>query len=260
MKFIKTNDITIINQFRTALYQQFVAPIDAMWELLHIASSQSYLIESENQRMGYCCIDEGKSLTQIYLDKANNYLMSTAIDALIEAKLINSAKLSSIEPVSFNACLGRSTSIKTNTYCYQYAGKTLESKPVLEINQATTEDIDKVQTFLKNQIGFDDTFGYVANLVNRKEQYIAQEGETIIATGECRLSDTQSEVADVGMIVNKDYQKKGIGTRMLAALIKKAEATKRKPICSTTHDNVASQKAIARAGFYCSHIIFDIGF
>ena len=111
-----------------------------------------------------------------------------------------------------------------------------------------------------SHIGFDDTFGYVDNLISRKELFMVKDSNTIITTGECRLSDTQLEYADVGVAVNKEHRKKGYATKMLLQLAKEAIMQKRKPICSTTIDNIGSQKAIEKAGFHCSNIIFDMEF
>ncbi len=58
MIFTKTDNTGIISEYRTELYKKLTAPIDAMWELLYIASSQHYLINTDEQNIGYCCIDE----------------------------------------------------------------------------------------------------------------------------------------------------------------------------------------------------------
>jgi predicted acetyltransferase len=179
---------------------------------------------------------------------------------IIQSKLISLASLSAIEPVSFNACLFFSKSIKANTFLYQYSNRPSENELILMVEPVLKEDISGVKTFLKEQIGFDDTFGYTENLVERKEIYLLKESGVIIATSECRLSDSQAEVADLGIIVNKDYQGKGIATQVLKQQILRAREKNRKPICSTTVDNLASQKAIEKAGFYRSNIIFDMSF
>lgn len=260
MKFIKTENTATINEFRIKLYQKFTAPMDAMWEALYIASSQAYLIENETQTIGYCCIDDQNSLLQLFLSEEKNHLIDSIVQSLVESKLISSAKLSSIEPVSFNACLSNSKSIQTNTLCFQYSNKPLENKYPLNIDLVSKENIPAIKAFLKDQISFDDNFGYTENLVERKEFYMVKESDNIIATSECRLSDSQPEFADLGVIVNKDYQGKGIATQVLQLQAKRVQEANRKPICSTTVDNIASRKAIEKAGFYCSHIIFDISF
>ena len=260
MKFIKTEDTATIDQFRAALYQSLVAPIDGMWEVLYIAGSQPYLIQNKGENIGYCCVDEAHSVTQLFLLEDHRSLMDSVVHSLVESKLITSAKLSSNEPIAFNACLTHSKSLQQNTLCYQYANSARITLPSLPLQLATSGDASIIRTFLKDQIGFDDTFGYVDNLVNRKEIYMWKEGEQLMATGECRQSDSQLDFADVGVVVRNTEHGKGLGSRVLHQLAKNAQEANRQPICSTTQDNVASQKAIQKAGFYCSNIIFDIQF
>ena len=260
MKFIKTENTGIITEYRKALYQKLRTPIDAMWELLYIASSQHYLIENEEETIGYCCIDSSDSLLQLYLKDDFNYLIEAVIIKLIDTELIRSARLSSSEPVTFNICLLHSKSISTNTFCFQHKNKPLEFEPTLELELVATEEIPAIKAFLKEEVGMDDTFGYTENLVNRGEIYRAKEGDTIIATSECRLSDTQKEYADLGMIVKSDYRGRGLATQILKLQVNRVLDMGRMPICSTTIDNIASKKAIEKAGFYCTNIIFDISF
>ena len=258
INFIKTDDYNTINEFRKKLYKTFVAPLDSMWQDLFIASSQAYLIEKDSKHIGYCCIDNNSALLQIFVNNEDKFLMQTIVRNLIDSKLITSASLSSIEPLSFNACTFLSKSMQTNTFCYEYSNSTVDDENLLNVEMVPPEYSNAIRSYYKEHVGFDDTFGYVDNLVSRNELYMSLENDTIIATGECRLSDTQLSFADVGVSVNKEHRKKGLATKMLQQMALKAIEQDRHPICSTTIDNIGSQKAIERAGFYCSNIIFDI--
>ncbi|MDA3907061.1 MAG: GNAT family N-acetyltransferase [Bacteroidales bacterium] len=260
MKFIKTNITDTINGLRSQLYKKLTAPIDAMWELLYIGSSQHYFIENDENIMGYCCINDDNCLVQIFLLEEYNSKMENVITALIESKLITSASLSSNEPISFNTCLSLSKGNKTNTFCYEHANTPRDIESKLNLELVTTNDIPSIKVFLKDQVGMDDTFGYTENLVSRKEIYMLKESDVIIATSECRMSDSQPEIADLGIIVNSNFQGKGIATQVMQLQVNRVLKANRKPICSTTLDNIASRKVIEKSGFFCSNIIFDISF
>ena len=260
MNFIKSNGTATISELRARFYQKLTAPIDAMWEQLYIAASQHYLIAKDNKRQGYCCINDQACLLQLFLIEKSISQMDHVITSLIESKLINSASLSSNEPVSFNSCLNNSTSIRANTFCFQHSNTFFDLKPAIAVEEVSTNDIPAIKKFLKEQIGMNDNFGYTENLVVRKEMFLLRESDEIIATSECRNSDTQPEIADLGIIVNRDYQGKGIATQIMQLQVNRVLNSNRKPICSTTSDNIASQKVIARSGFYCSNIIFDMTF
>lgn len=260
MKIIETNSTETIDSLRLKLYEKLTAPIDAMWELLYIASSQHYTIENDAETMGYCCIDDGGSLLQIYLEEEHSHEMDKVITSIIESGLMSSAKLSSSEPMAFNTCLFHSKSIKPNTICYQHTNNIIQNVASLSLELASEKETPAIKTFLKEQVGMDDTFGYTENLVTRKEIYFIKEADVIIATSECRMSDTQPEIADLGIIVSRDHQGKGIATQVMQMQVNRVLAAGRKPICSTTIDNIASKKAIEKAGFYCTNVIFDISF
>jgi len=260
MNFIKTTNTEIIQKFRKELYKSFTAPLDSMWQDLYIASSQTFLIEKNVNYIGYCCIDANNSLLQLFVNSDNKFFIKLIVQELINSKHITSASLSSIEPLLFNACLFHSKSIKANTFCYDYAESNINDENTLEIELVSKANAKEIRTFYKNHVGFEDTFGYVDNLISRKELYMVKDSNTIITTGECRLSDTQLEYADVGVAVNTEHRKKGLASKMLQQLAKEAIKQQRKPICSTTIDNIGSQKAIEKAGFYCSNIIFDMEF
>lgn len=258
MNFTKTDNTETINNLRSQLYQKLTAPIDAMWEQLYIRSTQHYFIENNNKTFGYCCINDEGCLVQIFLLEAYNLKIEIVITALIDSKLISAASLSSNEPISFNTCLALSKGIKANTFCFEHANTPIDIAPAMKLELVTTDDIPSVKAFIKEQVGMDDTFGYTENLVSRKEIFMVNEAGVIIATSECRMSDSQPEIADLGIIVNRNFQGKGIATQVMQMQVNRVLKANRKPICSTTLDNVAARKAIEKSGFYCTNIIFDI--
>ena len=259
MKFISSDSPTI-SAYRQQLYQQLTAPIDGMWEQLYIANANVFLIRQHDQTLGYCCIDENKCLNQLFLLEKFIALMDKVVGALIDQEMIVMAHLSSNTPVAFNACLFHAKSVQTNTFCFLHPNQPMETDFSMALSPVWEDEIPAIKVFFKEQVGMDDNFGYTQNLVDRKEIYRIMEGGSIIATSECRLSDTQPTYADLGMIVHHQHRGKGIATQILKTQVNRVLAMGRKPICSTTYDNIASRRAIEKAGFYCAHIIFDINF
>lgn len=260
MDFIKTEIDDVLLGLREEFYQNLSAPIDAMWEILYISNSHHYLIKDKGECLGYCCVTDQNSLIQLYLKKTYCYAMDEVVKQLIAQGIIFSASLSSNEPIAFNACLKNSKSKEINTFCFQHVNEEVKLESDLNLVYVTTQDIPGIKAFLKKEVGMDDTFGYTENLVERKEIFMLKENEVFLATSELRMSDTQPQFADLGVIVNRDFQGQGLATRILKSQVNRVLKRGRQPICSTTFDNVASKKAIEKAGFYCSNIIFDMIF
>jgi len=258
MRFVKTECTDLILAMRIRLYSNLTAPIDAMWEQLYIASSQHHLIQEEGSTRGYCCVTSENCLVQLYLEESYCYNMKHTVQELLDLEIITCARLSSNEPIAFNACLSLAKSITPNTLCYQHTNLPIDINAECNIAIATAADISDIKLFLKEQVGMDDTFGYTENLVSRKEIFVIKDAGQLIATSERRISDTQPQFSDLGIIVHKSFRGKGIASDIMQMQVNRVLEEGRSPICSTTVDNVASQKAISRAGFYCSNIIFDI--
>ena len=260
MIFEPTEKTEAIDQYRAEFYRTINAPVDAMWEILYIGNSQHYLIQWNGADIGYCCINEKRCLTQVFVEAKYNPIMDQVIQELIAQSRITSASLSSKETLAFNACLHLSTKIKANTLCFEHNNIEVEEDETLLLTQAKPNDIPAIQNFLKEQIGFIDDFGYTENLVKRSELYFYKDSGELVATSECRLSESQPQFADLGIIVNRDHQRKGIATKVMRKQANRVIRMGRKPICSTTVENIASKKAIEKSGFYCSNIIFDMNF
>lgn len=262
MEIIKSELTAEVLEMRKQWYKTLVAPLDSMWESLYIAGATVFEIRERAQLIGFCCIDQEQYLLQLFLVPAHRYQMQDVLTFLIDSKRVVGAKVSSIEPITFSACLFHATSCEADTYNYGYleSFQPAERDTPLSLRTATLEDLEGLKGFYKNEGGFDDQFGYSENLINRSEVYFYEENGVLCATGECRLSDSQTAYADVGMMVKKDQRGKGLGSRMLLSLAKIARQQDRNPICSTTLDNIGSQKAIQRAGFYRTHTIFVMKF
>ena len=258
MKFVKTAVSKTIDQLRSRYYQKLTAPIDAMWELLYIATAQHYLIVDIEKTIGYCCISSEGCLVQLFLDDPYRVKMQTVLETLIDENLISTAQLSSNEPISFNSSLSLSKSIEVHTYCFEHPNTKLDIDTKLNLDLVSEGDIPEIKSFLKEQLGMDDTFGYTENLVSRGEIFMLKESGEMMAISECRLSDSQSGIADIGIIVHRKFQGMGIANQVFKIQVNRVLDLNRRPICSTTLANVAARKVIENAGFYCSNIIFNM--
>ena len=113
---------------------------------------------------------------------------------------------------------------------------------------------------LGNRAGMEQGSDYLAGLIERQELFLLEKGGRILATGECRVSESQPPFADLGMIVYPEYRGQGLGTEVLLRLRREAATRALKPICSTEAGNIAARTAILRAGFRACHRLLEIGF
>lgn len=94
----------------------------------------------------------------------------------------------------------------------------------------------------------------------RGELFLLYKGQMLVATGECIPSQFQPPYTDLGMVVAQSQRGKGLGSFMLIQLKKHSYANNWKPICSCAANNLASKRAIEKAGFISEQRMVKITF
>ena len=101
---------------------------------------------------------------------------------------------------------------------------------------------------------------YIGGLIEKKEIFSHEIGDTIIGTCEVRKSTTSPKFADIGMAVSPDFRRKGYGTYLLNKAKTIALEWGKAPICSCEKDNIGSYKSISNCGFVSTYQLLAIVF
>lgn len=266
---IEKSDANELEPWRRRYLDSTSAPLDGMW-LSFAAMSDHYSFLIDEQVCGYCAVNSENKLLQFHVDSGADG--ETFFQFVLNELKITAANVSSAEPPFLELCKTRSRGEHTLVdLMYHIPAGTLLERPHFpdgtDIDQISMSQLDSAVEFSVAALGAD------ANWL--KEYYIQRIGDgelfglwiasgsqerQLIATGEFRPSQLQPQFADVGMIVAKLYRGQGIATNVLRWLIEKSRTSNKQPICSTSHDNRASQVAIERAGFAKYHEILQFSF
>ena len=87
-----------------------------------------------------------------------------------------------------------------------------------------------------------------------------EDGNDIVACGECRVDPRQPEHAHLGVIVAEARRGTSLGGRMMNSLVLASRNSGLEPLCSTEPDNLAARRMIHRAGFRARHRVFRVSF
>lgn len=252
-----------VDDLKRAYRQSLTAPLDGMWEHFTGAAGH-HIIKSGTRVLGYCAVTAEQKLLQFSVEDDAD---ARRIFAEMLADLnIKGAILASFETRAAALCMDQQKSVAVNAYLYHLpSAKQPEAasfpkgdtfKPVVGDAKAAAV------AFAAATLGMGEDWlkGYFGDLIQKKQLYALWRAGKIIATGECRLSQSQKPFADVGMVVGQECRRQGIATNILCALIRKCEDEGLKAICSTESGNIPAQRAIARAGFICHHRMLEFVF
>ena len=245
-------------------YENLIAPMDDMWEEAIIGASNYYKIVFNNSDAGYFCLDNDNILLQYYIKDKFIDETKELLRYIIQEYKIKEGFVSTIDVRSLPVFLDFNNEIHTHTLLYKDSYHVDKVSPIegMEIRIATSTDMQNVIEYYENRVDIQGSWlrPYCINLIKKQQLFLFEVSNEIIGTGERRSGESQTGYAHVGVTVAKEYRKKGLASYILSYLKKDCYKYGLVPICSTTIDNLGSQKAIQNAGFYAYHRIVKVKF
>lgn len=264
----RVNQLEEIAAWKQAYLQSLVAPLDGYWQAAIIDPAPHWLIIMNGRTLGYFAADAPKRLLQFYaVEKAAELFAS-----VIESEWVETAVAGTNDPAFLSLCLDRQKQVSVNTYLFQDMRRVtpdLPAYPHAKFRPSETQDLERLLAFYGRNDEFADPAAidalggqrdFVQSLIANQQSFVLEDGAALLGVGECRISASQPPYADVGMIVDKDYRRRGVGTAVLAHLKAHCYRQNLKPICSCAAANIASRKTIEKAGFTARHRILHVEF
>lgn len=260
--------LSSIVSLKSQYIQRLTAPLDGMWEVGIIGTAPHWEIQSQDQTIGYCAIDEHGMLLQFFLLPGFEKEGQKIFNSVLTQRSVAGAFASTIDPFFLSLCLDLHSDISVHTIIYELERARVPAHPGAKkaiFRKVEGSELDLAVAFQQRCLGAgpelgDWLRGYSSNLIAREELFVLCNGEGWMGLGEYRKSDTQDGVVDLGMMVDPDERGKGWATNILSRLVEGSDKQGHTPICSTTVENTASQKAITRAGFVGRHRIVKVSF
>lgn len=235
--------------------------MDDMWESDIIPKGDFYTIEKEYV-LGYFVVDVNNNLLQFFIKEEYESKAESVFDYVKKQKKLCKAFVSTYEPRYLSLCLDDNDGVEINSFVYTQT-KAIEFKKPLESiisKLAVIEDLDEILAYNKDKVDIDGDWiiDYYNNLISNRGLILYRIKNEIVRTGEMRPSQSSKSYANLGMSVSKDYRKKNMGAYILTQMRILANKNGLKAICSTSKENIASQRTIEKSGFYPYHRILTV--
>ncbi len=250
---------------RRACLASYAAPLDGMWEAF-VSMSSHLEIRSAGERAGYFCVNDEGQLLQFYVAGPFEDVAVELFAAVVARDEVQGAMVSTADHLFLGLSLDLQQEVRVHTYLYRdhrRVAPLLTAAAEASFDVVEAVELDAVAELqrdsLEEDLG-DWLVGYLENLIARRELYALRLGGEIVATGEARVSDSQPPFVDLGVITMRGYRGRGLASHVLGRLKQLCTERELTPICSTTVENVAAQRAIAKAGFVSRHRILRVVF
>jgi len=244
--------------------ETLTAPLDGMWETF-IRFAAQWEIRRDGARIGYFCVNDEGRLLQFHVAAPFEDQEAEAFAQAVRESDASGAMVSTFEPW-LSLCLDLHKQVRVHTFLYHDHHRSeisLDGFDGVRFEIVPEGERTAVEAFIRRCLADDPgdwLTGYVSNLVARRELLALRTAETWLGTGELRVSDTQPPYADLGVIVSPEHRGRGLAPHILSRLKERCESSGLVPICSTTADNEAAQRAILKAGFVPRHRLLEVLF
>ncbi len=265
---IHPQSLEALADMRRSYLDALIVPLDGMWEAF-AEQAEHREIRFEGQRAGYFCFNDQGRLLQFFVEPEIEPRAAGIFARIVALDEVQGAVVGTGDPLFLAFSLDHQKSLRAQTLLYADHAKSTdtsdsfadaESSILRPIELAELEDIARLQEEALGQELGDWLRGYLDRLIRRRELFALCLDDQILGTGEIRVSDSQEPYADLGVITMKDHRGRGVAGHVLTVLKKSCYPRELTPICSTTVDNIAAQKAIARAGFVSKHRLLEVEF
>ncbi len=257
------SDLSAIRDLKALYLQSLVAPMDGMWEVGFTDPSPHWEIRSGGAQAGYYAANDEGDLLQFFVRPEFESHGRTLFDHVIAQDELTRAVVSTIDPSYLSLCLDVQKEVTVHTYMYEIQTEVPprhSDAEDLKFRLVEAAELERTVSFQQGCLGGEQGSsgwlrGYSSNLIDRKELSVLCGEDEWLGLGECRRSDSQEGIADLGMMVAPPHRGEGWGTHILTLLCARSRAQGFHAICSTTVENVGAQKAIIRSGFISRHRI-----
>jgi RimJ/RimL family protein N-acetyltransferase len=261
---MRIEDADEIERLRDAYVRTVSAPMDGMWEGTAIAGAAFWAIREDEQPIGHFCLDTTNRLVRFAVAANDQVWAGEKLRWVITMHGVRQAVVGENEPLYYAACMMLPHFSTVHAYLFQDF-HVQETAPDAAKGMFNVADVGEADTFLRfyrdNLDGVSASFdAFVRERLAHAELCALWDGAAVLAIGECIPSQRQAPYADLGMIVSRTRRSQGLGSTMLLHLKQHCYRLGWRPICSCDADNIASMRAIEKAGFICEHHMLALTF
>ena len=245
-------------EMQPAYHASLIAPADDMWASFADAASP-YALLANGETVGFCAVNDERELMAFHLLPRFENQGARLLEFLRKQHALAAAVASTVDPGFLALCLEAGAGVETKALMYRHVLPP-EGDAISGLRLASMSDHEAVVAFDEAAIGAPRSFlePYLAERIENRELLLHEDQSRLIAIGECRNDHRSPGHAHLGIVVGTEHRGKGLGRRLLHALVLESRSRGLQPLCSTEPENHAAQAAIHAAGFRSQHRVFRI--
>ncbi len=237
-------------------------PMDGMW-LHHAQKGQFWKIRFYGEDIGFFCLKQAVEIVQFFVLPQRLPIASSIFRYICQVFRLKRAIVSTADALLLSVGLEcTTTKVAVEGYLFADGGGHIPTfrQESIQFIQATFHELDEAIAFFTENLGseFLWTQQYLQQRIAQQELFLCYHDRLLVGTGELRRNSLQPPYADVGVAVKKTLRGRQYASSIVAWLRSAAQVRELLPIASCATANIASFKALTRAGMLPVHRLLKI--
>jgi GNAT superfamily N-acetyltransferase len=220
------------------------SPIDSFLEE-HILSSTFYLINDNAEAVGYYAIYKEDLLTQFFLRGSMYSKSQEVFKQVLASHPISSIFVTTSDEFLLSTVLDQDFKLTKQAYFFQDSKIPVPEEKLFESGQLRKADHSDAARIIDVS---QDFFDRLHERIEVGEIFVFMKGNQLLGVGIIEKSKLQRGFASVGMFVNEEFRKQGIGRTIIHYLKEWCYQNRLKPICGCWYYNTNSKLTLESAG------------
>ncbi|MCO5142554.1 MAG: GNAT family N-acetyltransferase [Oligoflexia bacterium] len=222
-----------------------------------VQAGTPFLIQKDEQTIGYA-VCHNHAIVECYFLDIGDMLERKAFEQLLKVTNASSMLCKSFDENALRLAKAVLQESKTVGILFREFSSIFPLKSDVTSRPARPEDLEALLEINDNFFSGSEE---ILNFIEQERQflYFNQMGELLGCGIVSQIVEGRNSY-DVGMLVNPKHRKKGFGSHIIAHMARYCLDRGWVPVCGCSADNLASKKAIERAGFSGIHELIEFRF
>lgn len=254
----ETDSLSELSDLRTQYLDSLVAAQELYLELM-VTKARPFLIKINGERAGYFLLDEAKCLLEYYLTARFVERGEEVIGAILKQFSVKKALCLTFNHFLLNCCLAYQKRLKTIGISFRERIDIHASSMPFELTVRAASMKDEQHIIKINEEVFDHDHE-VAEYIDKGQLLIFEHNGEVAGFGIFARVIEGRDDFDIGMLVAKQYRRRGLGETIIRYLADYCGQRGWRPVCGCAVDNIGSRRSIEKAGFIAGYRLLEFIF
>ena len=196
-------------------------------------------------------VTNGDSLVELYVVESQRHRLVRLFNEIMGLSGASKVLCKEFDRQLLHASLSRPAHVSPFAFLFRkIVDATFQPLPDIYFRNGTAEDSQAI-------LAIDDEFFHdseeIAEYASHNGLFVLESNDAILGCGIAKPVIQGRPDVDIGMLVAPDHRRKGYGTHIVSFLKDYYLRQGKRPICGCGADNIASQRTLTNAGFFCEY-------